>query len=79
MGKTPDTTRMNTPYNGCAMPIKFRTKSAALGFRNAPLTFGAFVAGGYSAWGKRKAKGIIHLVIKTHMIEFCGQERFRIS
>jgi hypothetical protein len=48
------------------------------GSRNEPLTFGAFVAGGYRAWGKDRAKGIIHLAVKAHMIEFCGQERFMI-
>jgi hypothetical protein len=44
-----------------------------------PLTFGDFVAGGYRAWGKRKANGIIRLAIKTHLIEFRGQQRFVIS
>jgi hypothetical protein len=29
------------------------------------LTFGDLVAGGYHAWGKRKARGIIRLVIKA--------------
>jgi hypothetical protein len=43
------------------------------------LTFGAFVANVYRVWGKRRAKGIIHLAIKAHMIEFCGAERFRFS
>jgi hypothetical protein len=46
--------------------------------RNEPLTFGAFIAGGYRAWGKRKAKGIIHLAVKAHVIEFRGQHRFMI-
>jgi len=76
MGRTPDGTRMNPSYNRCTMPIKITSKAVALGLRNERLTFGAFVAGGYRAWGKQKARGIIHLVIKTHMIEFCGQERF---
>ena len=44
-----------------------------------PLTFGDFVAGGYHAWGKRRAKGIIRLAIKSHLIEFCGQPRIVIS
>ena len=47
--------------------------------KNKPLTFGDFVAGVYCAWGKRAAKGIIRLAIKTHIIEFRGTERFVIS
>ena len=44
-----------------------------------PLTFGDFVAGVYHTWGKRKAKGIIQLAIKSHVIEFRGTELFVIS
>jgi len=44
-----------------------------------PLTFGEFVAGGYRAWGKRRAMGIIRLAVKSHLIEFRGQQRFAIS
>ncbi len=44
-----------------------------------PLTFGDFVAGGYRAWGKRRAEGIIRLAVKSHMIEFRGQQRIVIS
>jgi hypothetical protein len=42
------------------------------------LTFGDLIAGGYRAWGKRKAKGIIRLAIKAHLIEFRGADRFAI-
>jgi hypothetical protein len=41
-----------------------------------PLTFGDFVAGVYHTWGKRRAKGVIQLAIKSHVIEFRGTERF---
>ena len=34
------------------------------------LTLGDFVAGVYYAWGKRKAKGIILLASKAHLIEY---------
>ncbi|MGD0816207.1 MAG: hypothetical protein ABSA83_21655 [Verrucomicrobiota bacterium] len=44
-----------------------------------PLTFGDFVAGVYNTWGKRKAKGVIQLAIKSHVIEFRGTERFVVS
>jgi hypothetical protein len=47
--------------------------------KHKPLTFGDFVVGVYQAWGRRAAKGIIKLAIKTHMIEFRGTERFVIS
>jgi hypothetical protein len=43
------------------------------------LTFGEFVAGVCEVWGTRKAKGIVKLAIKMHMIEFRGTERFVIS
>ncbi len=43
------------------------------------LTFGDFVAGVYAVWGCRKAKGIVRLAIKTHMIEFRGTDRFMVS
>ena len=43
------------------------------------LTFGDFVAGGYRAWGKRRALGIIRLAVKSHMIEFRGQQRIVIA
>jgi hypothetical protein len=44
-----------------------------------PLTFGDFVAGVYHACGKRQAKGIIRLAIKSHLIEFRGRQRIMIS
>jgi hypothetical protein len=44
-----------------------------------PLTFGDFVAGVYHAWGERRAKGIVQLALKAHVIEFRGTERFVIS
>jgi hypothetical protein len=44
-----------------------------------PLMFGDFVAGVYHAWGQRKAKGIVKLAIKTHLIVFQGTERFEVS
>jgi hypothetical protein len=47
--------------------------------RKRPLTFGDFVAGVYRTWGKRRAKGIIDLAIKVHVIEFRGPERFVVS
>jgi len=47
--------------------------------RKKPLTFGEFVTGGYQAWGKRKAEGMIRLVIKSHLIEFRGAQRIVIS
>jgi hypothetical protein len=43
------------------------------------ITFGDFVAGGYHAWGKREARGIIQLALKTHLVEFLGQQLFVIS
>jgi len=42
------------------------------------MTFGDFVAGVYETWGKRKAKGIIHLAVEAHLIEFCSGDRIEI-
>jgi hypothetical protein len=47
--------------------------------KNKPLTFSDFVAGVYHAWGKHRAREIFKLVVKTHIIEFRGTERFVIS
>ena len=44
-----------------------------------PLTFGEFVEGVYQTWGKEKAKGIIQLAVKTHVVEFLGPELFVVS
>ena len=49
-----------------------------LDFGKKPFTFGAFIAGAYRAWGERNAKGIIHLAVKAHLIEFCGKQRYMI-
>jgi hypothetical protein len=43
------------------------------------LTFGDLIAGGYRAWGNQKAKGIIRLALKAHLVEFRGADRFMIS
>jgi len=44
--------------------------------RKKSLTFGEFIARVYDIWGEHKAGGIIRLAIKTHLIEFRGQQRF---
>jgi hypothetical protein len=43
------------------------------------LTFGDFVVGVYRTWGQQRAKGIVQLAIKAHVIEFRGTERLVIS
>ncbi len=43
-----------------------------------PLTFGDFVAGVYHTFGKRRAKGVVHLAVATHLVEFRGPERIEI-
>jgi len=40
-----------------------------------PLTFGDFVAGVYDTFGKRRAKGVVHLAVATHLVEFHRTER----
>ncbi|MGA2028818.1 MAG: hypothetical protein ABSG87_01930 [Verrucomicrobiota bacterium] len=44
--------------------------------RKKSLTFGEFIARVYDVWGERKARGIVLLAIKTHLIEFREQQRF---
>jgi hypothetical protein len=43
------------------------------------LTLGEFINSVYDVWGKRRAKGIVRLAIKAHLIEFRGQQRFAIA
>ena len=47
--------------------------------RKKSLTFGEFIACVYDGCGKRKARGIVRLAFKAHLIEFRGQQRFVIS
>ena len=42
------------------------------------LTFGEFAARIYTAWGKRKALGIVRLAVNARLVEFRGRERFLI-
>ena len=43
------------------------------------LTLGEFIASVYDAHDKYKARGIVRLAIKAHLVEFCGPQRFMIS
>jgi len=43
------------------------------------LTLGEFIASVYDAHGKHKARGIVRLTIKAHLVEFRGKQRFVIS
>jgi hypothetical protein len=43
------------------------------------LTFGEFVEGIYDTCGSRKAKGMVRLAVKSHLVEFRGHYRFRVS
>jgi len=40
--------------------------------RKRNLTFGEFIERVYDVCGKRKARGIVRLAIKAHLIEFCN-------
>jgi hypothetical protein len=39
------------------------------------LTLGEFIMAVYDVWGKRRARGIVRLAIKAHLIEFRGEQR----
>jgi hypothetical protein len=43
------------------------------------LTLGEFIASVYDARDKYKARGMVRLAIKAHLVEFCGPQRFVIS
>ena len=43
------------------------------------LTLGEFIASVYDAHGKYKARGMVRLALKAHLVEFCGPQRFMIS
>jgi hypothetical protein len=67
----------NTPWNGMVHGLKMLNMKPKS--RKRSLTFGEFVAHVYDVWGERKGRGIVHLAIKTHLIEFNGDKRFVIS
>ena len=33
------------------------------------VTLGEFIMAAYKAWGKRRARGVVRLAIKTHLVE----------
>jgi hypothetical protein len=43
------------------------------------LTLGEFIASVYAAPDKYRARGIVRLAIKAHLVEFCSPQRFMIS
>jgi len=43
------------------------------------LTFGEFIASVYDARDKYKARKIVRLALKAHLVEFRGPQRFVIS
>ncbi len=48
-------------------------------YRKKALTLGEFIASVYDAHDKYRARGIVRLAIKAHLVEFCGRQRFAIS
>jgi hypothetical protein len=43
------------------------------------LTFGDLIAAVYTACGKRRARGILRLVVNAHLVSFSGHQRYAIS
>jgi len=43
------------------------------------LTFGDFIHGVYSAYGKRKGTGVVRLAVNSGVLDFRGQYRFFIA
>ena len=44
-----------------------------------PVTLGDFIAGGYRAWGTRRAKGLVCLAVNARLVEFRGPQRLVFS
>jgi len=40
------------------------------------LTFGELIEDFYTAYGKRRAKGILRLAVKAHLVVFRGRDRY---
>ena len=40
------------------------------------LRFGDFIMAAYDTFGERRAKGIIRLALKAHLVEFDGAKRY---
>ena len=40
------------------------------------LTFGDFIVATYRAWGARRARGLVQLVLNAHLVVFLGRQRF---
>ena len=47
--------------------------------RKKRLTFGAFIMGVYDTFGRQKAKGIVRLAVKAHLVEFQEPQHFVFS
>jgi hypothetical protein len=43
------------------------------------MTFGDFIDGAYRAWGTRRAKALVCLVVNARLVEFQGPQRLVIS
>ena len=43
------------------------------------LTLGEFIASVYDVHDKYKARGMVRLALKAHLVEFCSPQRFVIS
>ena len=43
------------------------------------LTLGDFIAGAYSAWGVRRAKGLVWLAVNARLVELQGPQLIVIS
>jgi hypothetical protein len=54
------------------MNVKTKGKKKAL-------TFGAFIAAAYRAWGTRGARGLVRLAVNAHLVVFRGRQCFVIS
>ena len=70
MGETPHSARVVSRVTLPAMKTNCRKRY---------LTFGDFIAHAYDVCGKRKARGMVWLAVKAHLIEFRGKQRLMIS
>jgi hypothetical protein len=61
------------------MAFSFRLQAMKTKSTKKTRTFGEFVTCVYDVCDKRNASKVVQFAIKTHVIEFCGQERVMIA
>jgi hypothetical protein len=62
---------MNRPGIG---PCLAKERVMTMKRKKSAMTFGDFIAGAYRAWGERRAKGRIAMIVNARLVEFRGPQ-----